>query len=93
MAPIVQQYAKEKHFTLLLDSSNQTGQLFYADPALDITDDIIKRYNGLQVSQGGSGSTASKQPVAQNPRIAPTVQPHKIQGTAEKAPATAPKKN
>ena len=38
MTPIVQQYAKEKNFTLLLDYSSQTGQLFYADPALDVTD-------------------------------------------------------
>jgi hypothetical protein len=80
----VQQYAREKNFTLLIDYSSQTGQLYYADPSLDITDDIIRRYNGLQVSQGGSAPTAPKQP---------TAQPNKIQSTAGKPPVTPPKKN
>jgi len=93
MTPILQQYAKEKNFTLLLDASNPSGQLYYADQALDVTDDIIKRYDRLQISQAGTGSTSPKQPAAQSSKIAPTAQPHKIQGTAEKAPATPPKKN
>ena len=93
MTPLIQQYAKEKSFTLLLDYSSQTGQLSYADPALDITDDIIKRYDGLQVSQGVRGPTAPKQPFAQSPKSTPTSQPNKTQGTAGKASVTPPKKN
>jgi outer membrane protein len=93
MTPIVQQYAKEKSFTLLLDYSSQTGQLFYADPALDVTDNIIKRYDGLQVSQRGTAPAAAKQPVAQSQKSTPTAQPHRIQGTVGKAPETPPKKN
>ena len=93
MTPIVQQYAKEKSFTLLLDYSSQTGQLFYADPALDVTDNIIKRYDGLQVSQRGTAPTAAKQPVAQSQKSTPTAQPSKIQGTVGKVPVTPPKKN
>ena len=93
MTPIVQQYAKEKSFTLLLDYSSQTGQLYYADKALDVTDSIIKRYDGLQVSQRGTAPTAAKQPVAQSQKGTPTPQPNKIQGEVGKAPVTAPKKN
>jgi Skp family chaperone for outer membrane proteins len=93
MTPIVQQYAKEKNFTLVLDYSPQTGQLAYTDPALDITDDIIKRYDGLQVSQKTSAPTAPKQPSAQSPRSTLTAPPNKAQGTAGKAPVTPPKKN
>jgi len=43
IGPLVQQYAKENNFTLIVDSSNQNSQLIYADPGIDITDDIIKR--------------------------------------------------
>src|SRR5262245_45352678 len=37
LAPLVQQYAKEKGFTMVLDSSSQTTQLTYIDPTIDIT--------------------------------------------------------
>jgi len=43
IGPLVQQYAKENSFTLIVDSSNQNSQLIYADPGIDITEDIIKR--------------------------------------------------
>ena len=93
MTPVVQQYAKEKNLTLLLDYSSQTGQLFYVDPTLDITDSIIKRYDGLQVSQRGTAPTTAKQPVAQSQKGTPAAQPQYIEGTVGKAPETPPKKN
>ena len=43
IGPLVQQYAKENNFTIIVDSSNQNSQLIYADPGIDITEDIIKR--------------------------------------------------
>ena len=43
IGPLVQAYAKEHSFTIIVDSSNQNSQLIYADPAIDITEDIIKR--------------------------------------------------
>ena len=58
LAPLVQQYAKEKNFTLVLDSSSQTTQLTYVDPATDITDDVVKRYDAMQVSSSSSAPAA-----------------------------------
>ena len=43
IGPLVQKYAKDNNFTIIVDSSNQNSQLIYADPGIDITDDIIKR--------------------------------------------------
>jgi outer membrane protein len=43
IGPLVQKYAKDNNFTIIVDSSNQNSQLIYADPAIDITEDIIKR--------------------------------------------------
>jgi outer membrane protein len=48
MGPFVQQYAKENNFTLIVDSSNQNSQVIYYDPAIEITDDIIKRVDAAQ---------------------------------------------
>jgi outer membrane protein len=81
ISPIVQQYSREKNFTLLLDSSNPSGQLYYADPSLDITDEIIKRYDALQISQGGGGPTTPKKPVAQSQSTVHSTQPQKSQST------------
>jgi len=78
LAPLVQQYAKEKNFTLVLDSSSQTTQLTYVDPATDITDDIVKRYDAMQVSSTGSAPAA---------KPATTVTP-KAPAPATKPPAT-----
>jgi outer membrane protein len=45
IAPVIEKYARENNFTLVLDSSGQTSQLLYASSAVVITDDIIKAYD------------------------------------------------
>ena len=69
LAPLVQQYAKEKNFTLVLDSSSQTTQLTYADPSTDITDDVVKRFDAMQVS---SSPTPAAKPATATPVKPPT---------------------
>ena len=76
LAPLVQQYAKEKNLTLVLDSSSQTTQLTYVDPAIDITDEVVKRYDAMQVSS----STPAAKPATATPPKAPA--------PAAKPPAT-----
>lgn len=78
LAPLVQQYAKEKNFTLVLDSSSQTTQLTYIDPTTDITDDVIKRYDAMQVSSSSSAPAAKPA----------TATPAKPPAPAAKPPAT-----
>ena len=40
---IVNAYAKERRFTVVLEASS--GALVYADPSVDITDEVIKRHD------------------------------------------------
>lgn len=72
LAPLVQQYSKEMNFTMVLDSSSQTTQVTYIDPSIDITDDVIKRYDAMQVSS--TGAPAPKSAVAAQPN-APAAKP------------------
>jgi Skp family chaperone for outer membrane proteins len=74
LAPLVQQYAKEKNFTLVLDSSSQTTQLTYVDPATDITDDVVKRYDAMQVSSSSPAPVAKPAAGAPPPK-APAAKP------------------
>lgn len=73
LAPLVQQYAKEKAFTLVLDSSSQTTQLTYVDPATDITDEVVKRYDAMQVSS--SSPAPATKPATTAPVRAPVAKP------------------
>ncbi len=70
LAPVVQQYAREYTYTLILDSSSQPSQIVYNDPAIDITDDIIKRYDLSQISSKGAAPVAPKAEIT--PRAAST---------------------
>jgi outer membrane protein len=45
MGPLVQKYAQENNFTLILDSGAQASQLVFASSTLDITQEIVKRYD------------------------------------------------
>lgn len=75
LAPLVQQYAKEKNFTLVLDSSSQTTQLTYIDPTTDITDEVIKRYDAMQVSSSSSAPAAKPSTAAGQKAPAPAAKP------------------
>lgn len=75
LMPVLQQYAKENNFSLIVDSSSQSSQiLVYADPAIDVTDDIIKRFDA---SQSGSGLSApgGVKPPATTPGVPKTPPP------------------
>lgn len=46
----VQKYAAENNFYLILNSSSQNSQVLFNDNSVDITSDIIKRFNLAQTS-------------------------------------------
>ena len=55
---IVQTYAKENDFLVILDSSNQNNQVVFNAAAVDITTDIIKQFNLAQTSSTSPAATA-----------------------------------
>jgi outer membrane protein len=69
LSPVVQRYAKEYNFALILDSSSQASPIVYSDAAVEITDDIIKRFDASQVSSSVPGSPNEK--TAATPASAP----------------------
>lgn len=75
IGPLVQQYAKENKFTLIVDSSNQNSQLIYADPGIDITEDIIKRVDIALAPAAAAPAAGAPPPRA--PAPAPPAVPKK----------------
>ncbi|MEW5978127.1 MAG: OmpH family outer membrane protein [Acidobacteriota bacterium] len=60
LSPVVQQYAKEFNFAVILDANREANQVVYFDPAIEITDDVIKRYDST--TQGTAAPTTSSAP-------------------------------
>lgn len=47
--PVIESVAKEKEFSLVLDFASEG--VVYFNPAIDITDEVIKRYNASKVTK------------------------------------------
>ena len=62
IAAEVQKYATENNFYLILNSSSQNSQVLFNTSSVDITTDIIKRFN---LSQTTPGTPAAAPPPAQ----------------------------
>ncbi len=45
MAPVIDKYAKDNGYTLIIDASNPQGPLIWASPSVDISKAIVDAYN------------------------------------------------
>lgn len=81
MAPVIDKYAKENGFTLLLDSSNPwpQGPLLWATAGVDVTKPIVDAYNaqsGVPAPARPAGSTTgAAKPVGTTPKPAAATPP------------------
>jgi outer membrane protein len=62
MGPIIDQYAKENQISLLLDPAMQSSQVIFYDPAIEITDDIVKRYDAAPAAAPAAARPAATAP-------------------------------
>ena len=83
MMPVIDKYAQEKGFSVILDVSNPQTPVIYASNTVDITKDIIELYDKtapaaspVKVSAPKPGATPAKPPVAA-PKPAPAPAPVK----------------
>lgn len=81
MLDVMEKYAKDNGYAMVLDVSNPQTPVLYASPATNITKDLVEAYNTA------SPAAAPAKPAASNPASRPT-------GTAARPPAAAatPKK-
>jgi len=68
MMAVIDKYAKDNGYTMILDDSNPNTPILYASSAIDITQDIIALYDKTSTDGGPNstpavpGSTGSKSP-------------------------------
>jgi outer membrane protein len=49
--PIIENIAKEREFSLVLDSAAAQEIIIYFHPAIDITDEVVKRYDASRITR------------------------------------------
>ena len=77
IGPIVKEYFREKHYSLVLDTR---AGILYADEAINVTDEVLKRINtsvALPQAKPAADTAAKTQPAApaQKPPGAPPAKP------------------
>src|SRR5689334_14102303 len=93
MMAVIEKYAKDNGYTMILDVSNPNTPVLYASSGIDITQDIVALYdktstNGAPAA-APTGSAAPASPGAPG-RVAPAPgQPLGGVGPAKSAPPTA----
>ena len=95
MMAVIERYAKDNGYTLVVDVSNPQTPVLYASPSVDITKEIIELYDKSAAQMGSpkpAGPTGSA-PAARPPAAAPpTPAPKPPAGTQPGTPANPTKK-
>jgi outer membrane protein len=76
MMAVIEKYAKDNGYTMILDVSNPNTPVLYASSGIDITQDIISLYdktstNGAPAAKPGASVTAPAGPSGVTPRANP----------------------
>ena len=85
MMAVLEKYAVQNGYAVVLDVSNQQTPVLWAASAVEITNDIVKLYD--QAYPGTAAAPAAKPPAAVKPPAAPAAAP-----AAAKPPAAPAKK-
>ena len=76
IGPIVKEYFRERHYSLVLDTR---AGILYADEAINVTDEVLKRINtsvALPQAKPASDTASKSQPApGQKPPVAPPAKP------------------
>ncbi len=79
MVPIINEYCQQKGFSLIFDPAALQLPVYYLTKDSDITEEIIKRYDAANPSEGGDAATPAgapaKRPAAGTKPAAPVPKP------------------
>lgn len=76
MMAIIDQYAAQNGYAVILDVSNQQHPVFWADPSTIITGDLIKLYDQAHPATGAAAKPAAPRPPAPKPAAPATAKPN-----------------
>jgi len=81
MVDVLDRFARESGYAVVLDTSGQNSPILYASNQVDVTQDIIRLYDQAYPVKGGTGAPAggTPKPAATPTKPAPTPTPTKPQ--------------
>ena len=75
MDPLIKDYAQQNGFSLILEGGPQMP-IYYAAPQVDVTEEIVKRYDAKYPSESaGGGTTTTPPPKTTAPPKSPAPKP------------------
>jgi outer membrane protein len=75
MVDVMDRYARENGFILILDSSAQNTPILFASTNIDITQDIVRLFDGAYPVKGGGGASTPAAKPAAKPATPPAQKP------------------
>ncbi len=90
MLEVLDKYAKDNNFALILDVSNQNSPVLWAGASTDVTKAIVDQYNTVSGVPAPPSGAAAPRPAAGRPAIAPRT-PAAKPATGAPAGTTPPK--
>jgi outer membrane protein len=88
MMQVIDKYAQEKGFSVILDVSNQNTPVLYASNTVDITKDIVELYDKSNIAASAAPAAAPKPAVQAAPAAPAAVAPKPAAPKPAAAPAT-----
>jgi outer membrane protein len=74
MVEVLDRYARENGYSVVLDTSGQNSPILYASNQVDVTQDIIRLYDQAYPVKTGAGTTTPK-PATPKPTTPPATKP------------------
>jgi outer membrane protein len=71
MVDVLDRYARENGFSVILDTSGQNSPILYASNQVDVTQDIIRLYDQAYPVKNGPGAPATAKPATPKPATPP----------------------
>jgi outer membrane protein len=71
MMDVIIKYATQNGFCMVVDVSNPQTPVLWADPSVDITNEIIKLYDQAHPGTGGAAAPSAAKPASNPPAAAP----------------------
>jgi outer membrane protein len=76
MVDVLDRYARENGFSVILDTSGQNSPILYASNQVDVTQDIIRLYDqAYPVKNAPAGATSTPKPATPKPVTPPPTKP------------------
>jgi len=67
MVDVLDRYARENNFNVILDSSAQNTPILFASTNIDITQDIVRLFDGAYPVKAGAATGAAPKPATPKP--------------------------